>query len=121
MSEGESPASASAFLMQRSMPSALGAVMWVASEFEAKPATSAYILAPLALALSYSSRMTVPAPSPTTMPSRLLSKGLGASAGSSARLVWKSASNTPTESGENSSAPPQSMTFSRPSSIMSRP
>ena len=45
--------------------------------------TSAYILAPLARACSSSSRMSTPAPSPITKPSRPASNGRDAVAGAS--------------------------------------
>lgn len=58
-----------------------GEVIWVASQFVAKPINSPKILAPRALACSYSSNTTVPAPSPMTKPSLSLSKGAGVSFG----------------------------------------
>src|SRR6476646_3491781 len=50
------------------------------------PISSAYILAPRALACSYSSSTSTPPPSPSTKPSRSLSQGRDAVWGSSLRV-----------------------------------
>ena len=57
--------------------------MWYASADRPPPISSAYILAPLFLACSYSSSIKAPPPSPRTNPSLSLSKGLDAVLGSS--------------------------------------
>src|SRR5918996_4107634 len=63
--------------MQRAAPSpsGAGAVTWCASEFAAYPANSARMGAPRCLAHESSSRITTPAPSPVTNPSRSRSNG----------------------------------------------
>ena len=60
---------------------ALGCVICVPSVFEANPAISAIIFAPLAFACSYSSKIRVAAPSPITSPSLSASYGEGVSFG----------------------------------------
>ena len=56
-------------------PSSSGAVMWKASFDAPYPATRARTVAPRACACSAASRITTPAPSPITNPSRRASKG----------------------------------------------
>ena len=57
--------------------------MWYASADNPAPQTSAYILAPLDFACSYSSKTIHPPPSPNTKPSLSKSNGLDAVFGSS--------------------------------------
>src|SRR6185437_6984423 len=87
-SAGLRPASSSAVWMQRAAPSppSLGAVMWNASPLMPKPTSSAWMRAPRALACSYSSSISTPAPSDNTKPSRSLSHGRLALVGSSLRV-----------------------------------
>src|SRR3569623_3468214 len=78
------------------------------------------MVAPRALASSYSSSTITPAPSPRTKPSRSLSHGQNAAAGSSLREEWARAdAKPPRPSGEIvDSAPPAIMTSASPYSIM---
>src|SRR6266849_5178195 len=78
--------SASSMHLAAPTPSGEGAVTWYASEFAPYPTNSARITAPRRLACSSSSRITTPAPSPSTKPSRSRSNGRLARVGSSFRV-----------------------------------
>ena len=101
-------------------PSTSGLTMSLLSEVMPKPHSSARIFAPRALACSYSSRTRTPAPSPSTKPSRSLSHGRLAVAGSSLRVdSARAAQKPPMPSGETvDSAPPATITSASPYSMM---
>src|SRR6266542_1755999 len=87
-SRGSMSASRNASLMARTAPtpSGWGCTMSYPSEVMPAPASRAYTLAPRARAWSARSSTTIPAPSPSTKPSRALSKGRDAFSGSLLRV-----------------------------------
>ena len=101
------------------LPSSGGAVMWLASSLIPKPTNSASIVAPRALAWARLSSTTTPAPSPSTKPSRSLSKGREALVGSPLRVERACIAPKPDiPSGlEPFSLPPASITSTSPYAI----
>jgi hypothetical protein len=118
---GWSPASETAVRIARICPTpdGSGPVMWWASEVMPKPASRPRTRAPRPAAKSARSRIMMPAPSPSTKPSRSTSNGREARSGSSFRFdkvrAW---ANPAIVSGViAASAPPASTTSASPDRI----
>ena len=104
------------------LPSSSGAVTWFASQVAPYPEISQYIFAPLFLACSYSSRISIPAPSPITNPPLSASNGIEALAGSVAVLNAFMAENPPIPNGVMlASEPPHTHISLYPSLICLNP